>query len=118
MFRTLFFLAAVICAVGAIDLSPENFDTLVGADKPAFVKFFAPWCGHCKRMAPAWKEIEDAQDKVVIGDVDCTIHRELCSKFDVKGFPTLKTFAAGSQEAADYSGGRNMADLKAQVDTM
>eukprot|EP01063_Lacrimia_lanifica_P037088 TRINITY_DN751_c0_g3_i1.p2 TRINITY_DN751_c0_g3~~TRINITY_DN751_c0_g3_i1.p2 ORF type:complete len:119 (+),score=65.71 TRINITY_DN751_c0_g3_i1:64-420(+) len=118
MFRTLFFVAAVLCAVSAIDLTPDTFDQHVGGDKPAIVKFFAPWCGHCKRMAPAWKQLEEEVSTAVIGDVDCTQHRDLCSKFGVRGFPTLKTFKAGSQDAGDYNGGRDVASLKAAVEKL
>jgi len=82
-----------------------------------FVKFYAPWCGHCKKMAPAWAQLATELKKshpgqITIGDVDCTIHREVCSKYDVKGFPTLKSFMDGELQSA-YSGGRDLAALKA-----
>ena len=35
-----------------IDLDDSNFDTIVDGSKPAFIEFFAPWCGHCKKLAP------------------------------------------------------------------
>ena len=49
---------------------------------------------------------------VVVGDVDCTVEKALCSTYDVKGFPTLKWFAAGSDTPNEYDGGRTLSDLK------
>ena len=117
MFKTLIVATTLVASVGAIDLTADNFDTEVSADKTALVKFFAPWCGHCKRMAPAWAQLTTefaSSDKVVIGDVDCTIHKDLCSRFGVRGYPTLKAFKNG--EPVDYNSGRSFDDLKKYVE--
>ena len=51
---------------------------------------YAPWCGHCKKLAPAWDELAGVlEDSVQVGKVDCTAHSDTCSRFDVKGYPTL-----------------------------
>lgn len=85
---------AVAQAGGAVEITADTFDDIVlGGGKNAFVKFFAPWCGHCKAMAPAWKQLgekHEASSSVVIGDVDCTQHGDLCSKIGATGYPTLK----------------------------
>lgn len=83
--------------------------------KGAFVKFFAPWCGHCKAMKPDWDTLGDeyaGSETHLIGDVDCTVEKDLCSTYGVKGFPTLKYFPAGSADASDYDGGRTLPDLR------
>jgi thioredoxin-like negative regulator of GroEL len=68
-------------------------------------------------MKPDWDKLGDefADSKsVLIGDVDCTVEKALCSKYDVKGFPTIKTFIDGSEEA--YEGGRDYDSLKTFAD--
>jgi protein disulfide-isomerase A6 len=57
----------------------------------------------------------DYQDStsVVIGDVDCTVEKDLCATYDVKGYPTLKYFLAG--EVHDYKAGRDFEGLNAFV---
>merc|ERR1712060_1026036 len=70
--------------------------------KLAFVEFYAPWCGHCKRLTPELKllgeklaENKGLSQKVVIAKVDADEHRDLGERFDVRGFPTLLVFPRG-----------------------
>lgn len=87
-------------------LTPDNYDELT-TGKTVFIKFFAPWCGHCKKMAPDWEKLADqwADSKVgLIAEVDCTTDgKPLCDANGVKGFPTLKWGDPASLE--EYSGG-------------
>ena len=84
-------------------------------DKDVMIEFYAPWCGHCKAMAPAWNQLGDAYEgssSVVIGDADCTVESELCQKVGANGYPTIKYFTAESEENGDsYSGGRGFDEL-------
>ncbi|EDQ89759.1 uncharacterized protein MONBRDRAFT_20807 [Monosiga brevicollis MX1] len=110
-------LALVMAAATAsdvIDLTPDTFDDIINGDRPALVEFFAPWCGHCKSLAPTWEELGTAyasQKDVIIAKVDASEHRDLGSRFGVTGFPTLKFFPKGSTEPEDYKGGRALNDL-------
>ncbi|WVQ67880.1 protein disulfide-isomerase domain [Kwoniella botswanensis] len=106
--------AALASASNVIDLDTKNFEEYVGGDRPALVEFYAPWCGHCKNLAPVYEQLADAfpSDKVVIAKTDADgVGRELGSKYDVKGFPTLKWFPKGSLTPEDYSSGRDLEAL-------
>eukprot|EP01065_Artemidia_motanka_P037485 TRINITY_DN460_c0_g1_i4.p3 TRINITY_DN460_c0_g1~~TRINITY_DN460_c0_g1_i4.p3 ORF type:complete len:147 (+),score=58.85 TRINITY_DN460_c0_g1_i4:65-442(+) len=111
----------LVVGTSALDLTADDFDAKVfESGKSGFVKFFAPWCGHCKRMKPAWDKLMDEfadHSKVVVADVDCTQHRDLCGRFEVRGFPTVKFFAPGDKTGEKYAGGRDFDSLKAHVES-
>lgn len=97
-----------------VDLTPENFDKLVDGSRPAFVEFFAPWCGHCKKLAPEYEIVGEAFAKtdVLIAKVDADQHRELGNRFDIHGFPTLKFFPKGKKDSpVKYESGRSAEDI-------
>ncbi|KAI7831281.1 protein disulfide-isomerase [Gamsiella multidivaricata] len=111
--------AATVAADNVLALTPKDFDKSIGST-PALVEFYAPWCGHCKNLAPIYEELGEAfsgkQDKVKIVKVDADAHRELGSRYDVKGFPTLKWFPKGVEgEPEDYTGGRDLDSLSSFV---
>ncbi|KAH0585150.1 hypothetical protein H2248_008408 [Termitomyces sp. 'cryptogamus'] len=111
------FLAALVASATAsnvIELTSADFDTVIGKGKPGLVEFYAPWCGHCKSLAPTYEQLADAfsgvKDRVVIAKVDADSDKELARKYEVKGFPTLKWFdAKGNPEP--YESGRDLDSL-------
>ncbi|KAL9096971.1 MAG: hypothetical protein Q9165_000935 [Trypethelium subeluteriae] len=111
-------LAIVSAAASSVlDLEPSNFDSIVlKSGKPSLVEFFAPWCGHCKNLAPVYEELADsyqfAKDKVQIAKVDADSHKDLGRKFGVSGFPTLKWFDGKSDTPEDYKSGRDLESLQ------
>jgi len=93
--------------------SPSDANALWTPTKPLFVKFYAPWCGHCKSLAPTWAKIATAlKDQVTIAHVDCTIEDHgFCTAFGVRSFPSLRLIDGGKVYA--YSDQRNEAELVA-----
>ena len=90
-----------------VTLTSKNFADVVAKEKLVFVKFFAPWCGHCQSMAEDFKKTAtELKGKAVLADVDATTEEELAKKYNIDGFPTLKLFADG-EEVVDYNGGRD-----------
>jgi len=97
-------------------ITDADFEVKSKSSEFALIEFFAPWCGHCKKLAPefeaAAKKLED-QDNVQLFTVDCTVNTKVCADFGVKGYPTLKWFKDG--EASDYNGGRTEATIVSYV---
>jgi protein disulfide-isomerase A6 len=102
-----------------LDLIPKNFDQVVLKSKtPGLVEFFAPWCGHCKNLAPIYEELGKAfahSDKVHVSKVDADEHKALGKRFNVQGFPTLLWFNGKSDKPETYEGARQFDDLAAFI---
>ncbi|KAK6167917.1 hypothetical protein SNE40_021841 [Patella caerulea] len=92
-----------------IELTPSNFNQkVINGDELWLVEFYAPWCGHCKSLAPEWKKAATALKGVVkIGAVDADQHNSLGGQYGVRGFPTIKIFGANKNSPQDYNGARN-----------
>jgi len=102
-----------VVEAGLYVLSAASFPGTV-AKGDTFVKFYAPWCGHCQKLAPAWQELAKAFEKdetVKIAKVDCTLHQAVCQEHEVKGYPTLAYFRAG-RKVETYKGARTLSELK------
>lgn len=98
-----------------VKLTDETHDDAIkSTGKLTFIKYFAPWCGHCKRLAPVWAELAELYKDdltVDIAVVDCTVHKTTCASVGVKGYPTLKLYEAG-KELDTYKGARSLEALK------
>ncbi|GLE07227.1 hypothetical protein PINS_up017240 [Pythium insidiosum] len=74
------------------------------------MKFYAPWCGHCKRLTPTWhrlsKTLHESGSKTRVAKVDCTVHRRVCSRFGVNGYPSI--FFVREGIVYKYQGGRSL----------
>jgi protein disulfide-isomerase-like protein len=98
--------------VHAVPLNRENFDTWIKEHNYNFVDFYAPWCIWCQRLEPVWEAfaetVENEQLPVSIAKVDCEAERELCAKFKVQAFPTLKVIKNGEIQLPDYRSDRTV----------
>lgn len=95
-----------------IELTPQNFDKLVTETAETWlVKFYAPWCGHCKSSAPAFSKAAKKLDGVAkLGVVNCDEHQQLAQRFGIQGFPSLKVFKGDGKKArrpSDYNQARS-----------
>lgn len=92
-----------------ISLTAKTFDEkVVKGSEVWIVEFYAPWCGHCKNLAPEYvKAATTLKGVAKVGAVDCdnAENKPLCSKYGVRGFPSLKYFAI-KKGGEDYHGGR------------
>ncbi|KAB5592742.1 Protein disulfide isomerase [Ceratobasidium theobromae] len=93
-----------------LPLSSNIFEKTL-AEGPTFVKFYAPWCGHCKKLAPVWAELAaKTKGRVNIAEVNCEEHGALCRSQGVDGYPMLFFYNTGQK--VDFRGGRKIEPLE------
>ncbi|KAJ8684102.1 hypothetical protein QAD02_019894 [Eretmocerus hayati] len=98
---------------GVVDLTPNNFDDkVINGDHVWIVEFYAPWCGHCQQLKPEYEKAAKALKGIVkVGGVNADDHKSLASRYNVRGFPTIKIFGANPNKPEDYNGARTAAGL-------
>lgn len=108
-------LAASAFCSDVIELTDSNFKEKTKDEGIMLVEFFAPWCGHCKQLAPEYEtaatKLRKEDPPVPLAKVDCTESgKESCGKYGVSGYPTLKIFRNG-EFAAEYDGPRDASGI-------
>merc|ERR1719284_1418396 len=81
-------LATIETEEDVLVLTDDNFDDALAEHPALLVEFYAPWCGHCKNLAPEYAKAADAfsNDKnVILAAVDADKHRSLGTRFGVSG---------------------------------
>ncbi|KAK2659474.1 hypothetical protein Ddye_006007 [Dipteronia dyeriana] len=95
-----------------LTLDHSNFTDVISKNNFVVVEFYAPWCGHCKKLAPEYEKaasiLSSHDPQIVLAKVDANeeVNKALASEHEVKGFPTLKIFRDGGNAVQEYKGPR------------
>jgi protein disulfide-isomerase A1 len=93
---------------GVIVLTDDNFDAELAKHPNILVEFYAPWCGHCKKLAPEYSAaagvLAENDPPYPLAKVDATENKVIAEKYGIQGFPTLFWFKNG--EKMEFTGGR------------
>ncbi|UKZ73112.1 hypothetical protein TrVFT333_000753 [Trichoderma virens FT-333] len=104
-------LAALVAVVSAdsdvTSLTKDTFNDFINGNDLVLAEFFAPWCGHCKALAPEYEEAATTlkEKSIKLAKVDCVEEADLCKDHGVEGYPTLKVFR-GLDKVTPYTGPR------------
>ncbi|XP_075022167.1 protein disulfide-isomerase A2 [Calonectris borealis] len=86
---------------GVLVLHEHNFARALSEHRLLLVEFYAPWCGHCQRLAPAFaqaaSELRNESSPARLGKVDATAQVALANEFGITSYPTLKLFRDGNR---------------------
>lgn len=91
----------------------KNFEEVAkNPEKNVLVEFYAPWCGHCKQLAPIWDKLGEKfadNEDIVVAKMDSTANE--LEDIKIQGFPTIKLFKKGDNKVIDYNGERTLEGL-------
>lgn len=100
-----------------LELTDATFDAAIAKHDHILVDFYAPWCGHCKKLSPeldaAAPGLAEKTPPIFLAKLNADKYTKVASKYDVSAYPTLKLFINGFP--IDYKGPRKAASLSSHL---
>lgn len=81
--------------MNVLRVNKNNFESILGSDKPVLLDFYADWCGPCRMVSPIVDEIAEERDDVLVGKINVDDEPELAERFGVFSIPTLVVMKNG-----------------------
>lgn len=84
--------------MAVVEITKDNFEhTVLKADKPVLVDFWAEWCGSCQMMGPIVDEVAEERNDIIIGKLNVDTQPEIALRYNVMSIPTLILFENGEE---------------------
>ncbi|CCY68405.1 thioredoxin [Eubacterium sp. CAG:161] len=84
--------------MAVVEITKDNFEhTVLKADKPVLVDFWAEWCGPCQVMGPIVDEVAEERNDIIIGKLNVDTQPEIALRYNVMSIPTLILFENGEE---------------------
>ena len=84
--------------MAVVEITKDNFEhTVLKADNPVLVDFWAEWCGPCQMMGPIVDEVAEERNDIIIGKLNVDTQPEIAMRYNVMSIPTFILFENGEE---------------------